>query len=109
MQEEYLIQMKYLIKILIVIALTCIPVLGFSQKRSAGFDDEKPNVELTINGEKFIVQNLPQEGTVEVFNILGSKVISFNIKGGVNINRINLPEGYYILKCDNITKKIVVK
>lgn len=101
--------MKFIFKILVVFALACLPILGYSQNKNIGFDDEKPYVELTINGEKFIVKNLPQEGSVEVFNILGSKMISFNIKGGVNINRVNLPKGYYILKCDNTTKKIVVK
>lgn len=82
---------------------------GYSQNRDFGFDEEKSFVELTINGESFKVQNLPQEGIVEIFNILGSKVMSFSVRGGVNINRINLPEGYYILKSDNITRKIVVK
>lgn len=101
--------MKSIFKTLIIFTLVCLPVLGSAQKKGIGFDDDKPNVELTINGERFVVDNLPQEGTVEVFNILGSKVISFSIRGGVNINKINLPEGYYILKCDNATKKIVVK
>lgn len=96
-------------KILIIILLTFVSLSGFAQKRDLNFDEEKPKVELTINGEKFIVTNLPQEGIVEIFNILGSKVMTFSVKGGVNVNRINLPEGYYILKSDNVTKKIVVK
>lgn len=101
--------MKYIVKILIITLLVILPTVGYSQKKEITFEDEKPSVELTINGEKFVVQNLPQEGIVEIFNILGSKVMSFNMRGGVNVNRINLPEGYYILKSDNVTKKIVVK
>ncbi|MDU1905584.1 MAG: T9SS type A sorting domain-containing protein [Dysgonomonas sp.] len=101
--------MKYTSKILIIVLLCALSVSGFAQKRDINFDDEKPKVELTINGEKFVVNNLPQEGIIEIFNILGSKVMSFSVKGGVNVNRINLPEGYYILKSDNATKKIVVK
>lgn len=102
--------MKFYSKILLLFMFMCLPLLGYSQKSSANFEDEKQTIELTINGEKFIVENLPREGIVEVFNILGSKVMSFSVKDGVNLTRINLPEGYYILKGDNnVTKKIVVK
>lgn len=89
--------------------MVILPAVGFSQRKELPFENERPSVELTINGENFVVQNLPQEGIVEVFNILGSKVMSFNLRGGTNTTRINLPEGYYILKADNVTKKIVVK
>jgi len=102
--------MKFYAKILLIFMFVCLPLLGFSQKKAIGFEDEKQTIELTINGEKFVVENLPREGIVEVFNILGSKVMSFSVKNGINLTRINLPEGYYILKGDNnVTKKIVVK
>lgn len=101
--------MKFLLKTLLIFTFICLPLLSSAQRRGVAFDEDKPNVELTINGEKFIVQSLPQEGAVEVFNILGSKVTSFNVRGGINVNKVNLPEGYYILRCDNVTKKIVIK
>jgi len=102
--------MKFVAKILLIVTLVCLPTLAFPQKGRTALDDEKQTVELTINGEKFVVDNLPQEGIIEIFNILGSKVMSFSVKDGVNITRINLPEGYYILKGDNnVTRKIVVK
>lgn len=102
--------MKLYAKILILFALICLPVFGFTQKKTTDFGEEKQTVELIINGEKYTVDNLPQDGIVEVFNILGSKMMTFSVKGGVNTTRINLPEGYYILKGDNnVTKKIVVK
>lgn len=101
--------MKQVTKIIIAAAFFALPFLGFSQDRRNGFDSEKQGVELTINGEKFVVENLPQDGSVEVFNILGTKVMTFNVNSGTNSNRVNLPKGYYILKSDNVTKKIVVK
>lgn len=102
--------MRFYTKTLIIIALACLPFLAFSQKKTLNFEDEKPGVELIINGEKFVVGDLPRDGIVEVFNILGSKMMTFSVKGGVNTTRVNLPEGYYILKGDNnATKKIVVK
>lgn len=102
--------MKIYAKIVLLIAFACLPLVGFSQKTVTEFAEEKQSIELTINGEKFIVENLPRDGFIEVFNILGSKVMSFTVKNGINTTRINLPEGYYILKGDNnVTKKIVVK
>lgn len=101
--------MRQLTKILILAILFALPFLGFSQDRKDGFGSDKQGVELTINGEKFVVDNLPQDGTVEVFNILGTKVMTFNVNSGTNSNRVNLPKGYYILKSDNVTKKVVVK
>ncbi len=102
--------MKLYAKILILFILTCLPVLDFAQKKNSEFGDEKQTVELIVNGEKYAVDSLPQDGIIEVFNILGSKMMTFSMKGGVNTTRINLPEGYYILKGDNdVTKKIVVK
>lgn len=81
----------------------------FSQNTDGDLDVDKLAVELTINGEKFTVQSLPQNGFIEVFNILGTKVTGFQVNGGINTSRINLPKGYYILKSENITKKIVIK
>lgn len=101
--------MKQITKISILAAFFVISFLGFSQDRKDGFDSEKQGIELTINGEKFVVENLPQDGTIEVFNILGTKVMTFNVNSGTNSNRVNLPKGYYILKSDNVTKKIAVK
>lgn len=102
-------KMKCLFKILIIAVLASLTIPGFSQRRGFDFGEEKQTVELTVNGDRIVVKNLPQDGRVEIFNILGSKVMTFSIRGGVNVNRINLPVGYYILKSDNVTRKIVVK
>ncbi|SHF63131.1 Por secretion system C-terminal sorting domain-containing protein [Dysgonomonas macrotermitis] len=91
--------------------LTSLPLLGFAQKGGDkdSFDNDHQGIEVVINGEKVSVLNLPQDGVVEVFNILGSKMTTFVVNNGVCSSRVNLPKGYYILKSDNITKKIVVK
>ncbi len=101
--------MKYITYISILAMFFALSVSGFSQNRKGSVDSDKQGVELTINGEKFVVENLPQDGTIEVFNILGTKVMTFNVNSGTNSNRVNLPKGYYILKSDNVTKKVVVK
>lgn len=101
--------MKQLSKIFLIIIFTSLPVWGFAQKGGSDFDNDRQGIEVVINGEKISVQSLPQDGVVEVFNVLGSKVTTFVVNGGVCTSRVNLPKGYYILKSDNVTKKIVVK
>lgn len=95
-------------KIAIIICLVCLPLLCSAQKK-VDMDSDRQGVELVINGEKVTVQTIPFDGVVEVFNVLGTKVTTFVVSSGVCNSRINLPKGYYILKSDNTTKKIVVK
>lgn len=101
--------MKQLFKILLIVIIISLPILSFAQKGGADFDSDRQGIEVVINGEKVSVQSLPQDGVVEVFNVLGSKVTTFVVTGGVCTSRVNLPKGYYILKSDSVTKKIVVK
>lgn len=91
-------------------AFLCMPLLASSQDADKFFDiEDNRTVQIIINGEKISVQSLPQNGFVEVFNILGSKMMTFQINGGKSSTRLNLPKGYYILKSDDATRKIVVK
>lgn len=101
--------MKQLYKIFLIIVLISLPICVCAQKGANDFDNDRQGIEVVINGEKVIVQSLPQDGVVEVFNVLGSKVSTFVVNGGTCTSRVNLPKGYYILKSDNVTKKIVVK
>lgn len=101
--------MKTIHKIILASLIFLLPIAAFSQDIGDSFDSDKQTAELIVNGEKFSVQSLPQNGFVEVFNILGTKVTGFQLTNGKNSNRINLPKGYYILKSDNVTKKIVIK
>lgn len=89
--------------------LISISLFTFSQNVNRDFDFYKQGIELVVNGDKIAVQSLPQNGVVEVFNILGSKVMTFQVVAGKSTARINLPRGYYILKSDDVTRKIVVK
>lgn len=47
-------------------------------------------------------------GTVrfEIFSITGQLIKSVNVK---SVSRIELPKGFYIVKCDAWTKRVVVK
>ena len=102
--------MKNYLKTLLFSAFFAVSLFASSQNVDRFFDiEDNRTVQIIINGEKVSVQSLPQNGFVEVFNILGSKMMTFQINGGKSSTRLNLPKGYYILKSDDATRKIVVR
>lgn len=102
--------MKTLTRVILFCLLFSSSLFTFSKNNvDKFFDVDNQTIEIIVNGEKIAVQNLPQNGFVEVFNILGSKVMSFQVNGGKSTTRLNLPRGYYILKSVDGSRKIVVK
>lgn len=103
--------MKSLIKILSVCLLLGISISASAKslKEVAVSDSDKQTIELLINGDKYPIQNVNPNARVDVYSIIGSKVISFQIKSGAADSVVSLPKGYYILKIDDTTRKIAVK
>ncbi|GAB6012884.1 T9SS type A sorting domain-containing protein [Viscerimonas tarda] len=99
------------LKIILIFLLLGVSISGFSQSpdRNSVADSDKQSVELTINNEKVLVTTTTLNTKVEIFSIIGSKVLSANIKSGLCESVITLPKGYYILKIDGATRKIAVK
>ncbi|MFR9165171.1 MAG: T9SS type A sorting domain-containing protein [Dysgonomonas sp.] len=105
--------MKNFTKILLFFVLLGLSVSGFSGngvRSSAIADNDRQTVELVINGDKYPIQNVNPNGRVDIYSIIGAKVVSFDIKSGVvTDSSISLPKGYYIIKIDDKTRKIAVK
>jgi hypothetical protein len=70
-------------------------------------NQHKINVKLSEN--RLIIENLPKDDILEMYNIMGVKVLSRRVKAGTNEYTLSLPKGYYILKIGKITKKIAVR
>lgn len=99
--------MKKYCQILILTLFLASPFASFSQSK---VDAEKASpIEIVINGETLEITSIPNNGKVEVYSIIGSKVASFTVKDGIATEQLTLPKGYYILKAANSTKKIAVK
>lgn len=82
---------------------------GFSQSKVVVDTEKVSSIELTINGEKTEISNMPQNVKLEIFSIIGSKVATIEIKNGIAIDTISLAKGYYIVKGNSSTRKIAVK
>ncbi len=109
--------MKKLICILVVSVL----FVGISLPAMANYADTSSctfhnnpgglmSIDVYINGsDKIQLEDIPTEGFLEVYSILGVKVTNVNLKKCVGNCTLNLPKGIYILKAGNVARKIVVR
>jgi hypothetical protein len=76
-----------------------------------GFVMEEPQTETKIKffDNRIVIENLPKDDVLEIFNIMGVKVYSRRIHAGTNEYTLSLPKGYYIIKIGKITKKVAIK
>lgn len=69
------------------------------------------DLELLINGNtKMTMKNVPTEGYLEVYSIIGALVVRVNLKQCyAGIYSIDLPKGIFILKAGIVACRIVAK
>lgn len=56
-----------------------------------------------------VIENLPEDGVLEIYNIMGAKVYNRRVKAGTNQYPLSLQKGYYIIKIGKLTRKIAIK
>ena len=66
-------------------------------------------IKIKFSESTLIIENLPKDDVLEIYNIMGAKVYTRRIKSGTNEYQITLPRGYYIIKIGKFTKKIAVR
>lgn len=73
--------------------------------------DKTMDLELLINGStKMIMNNIPTEGNLEIYNIIGVLVLRVNLKQCYSgTYSIDLPKGIFILKAGTVACRIVAK
>jgi len=98
-------------KTLFIILLFGVTSSGYSQglEQDSGADTDKQTIEITINNDRFTMNNVRPNTKVDVFSIIGTKVASIDVKSGYGDSNLNLPKGYYIIKADNTSRKIAIK
>jgi len=68
---------------------------------------KKPQIKLVENS--ITIEDLPGNGLLEIFNIMGVRVYSRRMSAGTHTYTLNLPKGYYIIKIGKITKKVAIR
>ena len=69
--------------------------------------EDKAKIKLT--GSQLLIENLPEDGILEIYNIMGAKVYNRRVKAGTNQYILSLPKGYYIIKIGKLTRKIAIR
>lgn len=75
-------------------------------KRSEAPQDE---TRIKLTGNQLVIEDLPGDGILEIYNIMGAKVFNRRVKAGTNQYILSLPKGYYIIKIGKLTRKIAIK
>lgn len=88
--------------------LSSVNIVAQEVKKSPALENETIQVGLTVNNDTIRVQNA-KNSTLEIYNVLGVKVNSIKIDTSDKTITLNLPKGCYILKVENVARKIAIK
>ena len=95
---------------LIIFSFLSFPVVYAQEgRKSLPIDNEQTSVTLTVISNNVRVQNAAPGSVLEVYNVLGMKVASIKIDSVDKVITLNLPKGWYILKIENIARKVAIK
>ena len=97
---------------LIVVALSIVggSAIAFAEPADAGYaqniTSSQPQVRV-LRGQVEITVPGDEDRNVTIYALTGQVVKSFTANPGVNT--VDLPKGYYIVKCDRVSCRVVVK
>ncbi len=101
---------KIILCFLIIFSFLSYPVVYAQEgRKSLPIENEQTSVTLTVVGNNVRVQNATPGSVLEVYNVLGMKVASIKIDSVDKVITLNLPKGWYILKIENIARKVAIK
>jgi len=80
-----------------------------NRQDSQNWEDPQNKTKIKLTGSQLIIENLPEDGVLEIYNIMGVKVYNRHVKAGTNQYILSLPKGYYIIKIGKFTRKIAVR
>ena len=72
-------------------------------------DENQVEVELVISGNLVKVKNATVGKFLNVYSVVGKKIESIEIKSVNEECTLQVPKGLYILKIENIIRKVVIK
>lgn len=104
--------MKIIRNILIAASLLCSTAATYAMP--AGADASRQGVEMSampvvkvVNGQVEIHLPGDENRQVEVYALTGQRVKTVIANPGVTV--IDLPAGYYIVKCDRLSQRVIVR
>lgn len=102
--------MKRIISILLLSGFFCISGLNMAQAQTKALSEKETYaVSIQVNSTKVIVQNISPRTAIIIYNILGVKLKEYKMPANGDDLQFDLPKGCYILKTDNVVRKIAIK
>lgn len=68
-----------------------------------------PEAEISVVGNRLKVENALVGSKLEIYSIVGIKVLEIEIKYSTGDYPLNIAKGYYIVRLDETVRKIVVR
>ena len=73
------------------------------------WQEEEETLSMTVSENTVRIRNAAAGAKLEIYNVLGLKVQSIKIDTANKTVALSLPKGCYILKLENIVRKIAIK
>lgn len=70
---------------------------------------EQSAISVTVTGNSIRIQNAYPGAQLEVYNVLGIRVLLFKLDASDKTFPLNLSKGCYILKIENVVRKVAIK
>lgn len=71
--------------------------------------DPAPEPEISVVGNRLKVDNAPIGTKLEVFSVVGVKVLEIEVKYPEGEYALNIAKGYYIVRLGETVRKIVIR
>lgn len=72
-------------------------------------EESKNEIKIKLAENRLTIENLSEDGLLEIYNIMGAKVFNRRIKTGTTDISLSVPRGYYIIKIGKFSRKIAIK
>ncbi|MDR0757410.1 MAG: T9SS type A sorting domain-containing protein [Tannerella sp.] len=82
---------------------------GVPQRMADRYSVPENQVKITVTDNRIAVANAPQGSVMEIYNVIGVKVQSVQIRKPSDEYVITLPKGYYIVRIGGTVRKIVIR
>lgn len=98
-----------LILFFIIALLSGMEIHSQEAKQGKPAETEQTNPVLTVEGNVIRIHNTNPKTKLEIYNVLGVKISSIPIETPDKTIVLNLPKGCYIVKIEDIVRKIAIK
>ena len=84
------------------------PMQSMANKAIEILENDFQNISISVNQSILHIVNANGQ-TLEIYNVLGVKVMNVKIEGNDKKYELNLPKGCYIVKIGKVARKISIK